>query len=184
MVRLDKIYTRGGDTGETSLTGGDRVPKSSEIIEAIGAIDETNSTIGLARSAGSPVRDDILSRIQHDLFDLGADISTPYPAEKALRITDAQVKRLENEIDELNAELSPLESFVLPGGLRIAAHLHVARATCRRAERAVVALKGKYDINPLAQKYINRLSDLLFVLARYENNKGKADVLWKPGVNR
>ncbi|MBM3566538.1 MAG: cob(I)yrinic acid a,c-diamide adenosyltransferase [Alphaproteobacteria bacterium] len=192
MVSLDRIYTRGGDKGETSLGGGDRVAKDSPRIAAIGAVDETNAVLGLARlhvvtpGAGTDA-DAMLARIQNDLFDLGADITTPEDGRKgkaALRITGAQVERLEREIDALNADLAPLESFVLPGGTEAAAYLHLARTVARRAERRLVALDRAERVNEAALRYINRLSDHLFVLARHVNDRGRQDVLWTPGANR
>lgn len=187
MVKLDKIYTRGGDLGHTSLADGTRVLKHSMVIEAIGAVDETNSSIGLCRTEITGILDDMLKRIQHDLFDLGADLCTPTSGNKnegALRIIETQITRLENEIDELNGELAPLNSFVLPGGSKPSSYLHIARTTCRMAERSITALSELQEINPLVVKYINRLSDLLFTMARYANNKSSTDVLWQPGVNR
>lgn len=188
MVKLNKIYTRTGDEGDTGLVDGSRRAKSDLVFEAIGDVDEANSLIGLARlHTGSLVNfDAMLSRIQHDLFDLGADIATPHDLknEKALRIIASQVERLEHEIDALNVHIAPLNSFVLPGGSELAARLHVARTVVRRAERVVCALADKEKINDHAIKYLNRLSDFLFVLARAANDNGKNDVLWKPGVNR
>jgi cob(I)alamin adenosyltransferase len=191
MVKLNKIYTRTGDGGTTGLVTGERVSKASRRIVATGAVDETNAAVGLAREAtrgaGSKV-DAMLARIQNDLFDLGADIATPHsdgPGFEPLRIVGAQVARLEAEIDEMNAEMAPLTSFVLPGGSPASAALHLARAVCRRAETAIVALAEETaGINPAAQRYVNRLSDHLFVAARYVNDKGVADVLWVPGKNR
>jgi cob(I)alamin adenosyltransferase len=186
MVKLTKIYTRGGDTGMTSLTGGERRPKYDLRVEAYGTVDETNAAIGIVRLYTKGKTDAMLERIQQDLFDLGADLSAPAePAKgKALRIVPAQVKRLEQEIDAMNAELSPLESFVLPGGKEAPSFLHLARTTCRRAERLTCELLGMEPVNDVAVQYLNRLSDHLFVMARYLNSKGKQDVLWKPGVNR
>lgn len=188
MVKLTKIYTRGGDDGMTSLVGGARVSKAHNRMEAVGAIDESNAALGVARLH---VADDInvmLERVQHDLFDLGADIATPLPLKEdenaSLRIIASQVKRLEDEIDEMNATLQPLNSFVLPGGAVAAAYLHLARVMVRRAERHVVALAEAEAVNREAMQYINRLSDHLFVLARVVNDHGQLDVLWKPGVNR
>ncbi|HTS92339.1 MAG TPA: cob(I)yrinic acid a,c-diamide adenosyltransferase [Stellaceae bacterium] len=188
MVRLTRIYTRGGDQGETSLTGGARVKKNSLRIEAIGTVDETNAVIGIARlrtgeSDGIAGFDGMLARIQNDLFDLGADLSTPADDTKALRISATQVERLEREIDSLNALLQPLESFVLPGGGELAAALHLARTVTRRAERVTVALAAEEKVNAEAVKYLNRLSDHLFVLARTANDQGRSDVLWRPGAN-
>lgn len=184
MVRLTKIYTRGGDKGKTSLGGGKRVPKHDLRVAAYGTVDEANATIGIARLHTSGETDAILRRIQDDLFDLGADLCTPESGKDALRIVEAQVTRLEKEIDTINAELEPLNSFVLPGGTPAAAHLHLARTVVRRAERKMTELAGKESVNPLAICYVNRLSDLLFVLARHLNDAGKKDVLWRPGVNR
>ncbi|WP_417455923.1 cob(I)yrinic acid a,c-diamide adenosyltransferase [Kordiimonas sp.] len=188
MVKLTKIYTRGGDGGQTSLTGGDRVAKDDARIEAYGTVDEANAAIGIARLTTEGVPDTMLMRIQNDMFDLGADLSTPgddfTPGEMTLRITDAQVTRLEEEIDALNADLSQLTSFVLPGGTPAAAHLHLARTLVRRAERNTITASRTMPINPAAIKYLNRLSDHLFVLSRYLNKKGSGDVLWVPGGNR
>jgi len=191
MVKLTRIYTRGGDRGETSLSDGTRVKKHALRIEAIGTVDEANAAIGLARlqtgghaNAGP---DTMLGRIQHDLFDLGADLSTPEGgggARGPLRILGRQVERLEHEIDAMNAELQPLDSFVLPGGTELAAALHLARTVVRRAERLAVALAERETVNAEALKYLNRLSDHLFVLARTANDKGLSDVLWRPGANR
>jgi cob(I)alamin adenosyltransferase len=191
MVRLTRIYTRGGDKGETSLSDGTRVKKHALRIEAIGAVDEANAAIGMARlQTGSHAQagpDTMLGRIQNDLFDLGADISTPEGvggAKGPLRILATQVERLEHEIDAMNTELQPLDSFVLPGGTELAAALHVARTVVRRAERLAVALAEREIVNPEAIKYLNRLSDHLFQLARTANDKGLSDVLWRPGANR
>ena len=191
MVKLNKIYTRTGDAGESGLVDGSRLPKFDLRFEAMGDVDEANSTIGLARlhtacDASLAAYDDMLKRIQHDLFDLGADLATPYGEgeDKALRIIETQSTRLEKEIDRLNEALSPLNSFVLPGGSELSARLHLARTITRRAERVVCALAAKERINPHALTYINRLSDFLFVLARVANDNGKKDVLWQPGVNR
>jgi len=192
MVVLNRIYTRTGDAGTTALGTGERVPKHSPRIAAYGTVDEANACIGMARLhvAGSPL-DAILARIQNDLFDLGADLCTPEREEpnlrrERLRVSDAQVKRLEDEIDVMNAELTPLRSFVLPGGSPAAVALHLARTICRRAERAMVALGGEPGerVGEPALKYINRLSDLLFVASRHVNDLGKSDVLWVPGQNR
>lgn len=190
MVKLTKIYTRGGDRGETSLGDGTRVKKSDPRVAAYGTVDEANAAVGVARlhsTRGAEV-DAMLSRIQNDLFDLGADLCTPLTAGetpgKALRIVDAQVDRLEREIDQLNARLAPLTSFVLPGGAAAAAALHVARTIVRRAEREMTALAESETINPAALKYANRLSDHLFVLSRHINAEHGGDVLWVPGANR
>ena len=187
MVRLTKIYTRGGDKGETSLGNGARVAKDSIRVEAFGAVDETNACIGLARQHISGEMDAMLARIQNDLFDLGADLCTPEGGERrsgALRIVPEQVRRLEAEIDAMNAGLAPLNSFVLPGGSAAAAALHLARTTARRAERAMTALAREEPVGEAARRYINRLSDHLFVAARLANDKGAADILWVPGANR
>ena len=193
MVVLSKIYTRTGDKGTTALGSGERVPKHSLRIEAYGTVDEANASIGMVRlhlGDADPKLDAMLLRIQNDLFDLGADLCVPDRGQKLeyepLRMVDAQVKRLEQEIDEMNAELKPLRSFVLPGGTPAAAALHVARTVSRRAERLMVALAGEPNepVGPAALKYINRLSDFLFVASRYVNDRGKSDVLWVPGQNR
>jgi cob(I)alamin adenosyltransferase len=192
MVVLSKIYTRTGDDGTTALASGQRVAKYDLRVEAYGTVDETNAAIGLARlhtREGMPVLDGMLARIQNDLFDLGADLSHPDEAKDArgrLAVTDAQVERLEGEIDALNRDLEPLRSFVLPGGSPAASFLHLARTMSRRAERLMVALASRPNepIGPPALRYINRLSDFLFVAARYANDKGRADVLWVPGQNR
>lgn len=186
MVKLNKIYTKTGDRGQTGLSDGSRVAKSSARIAAIGAVDETNSAIGVARLDAEGDFDAMLSRIQNDLFDLGADLSMPEDgkAEDRLRIVPAQVERLEREIDAMNAALAPLKSFVLPGGTALASHLHLARAIARRAERAIVELAAQEAINEAVIQYANRLSDHLFVMARAANNDGMGDVLWIPGKNR
>jgi cob(I)alamin adenosyltransferase len=192
MVRLTRIYTRGGDKGKTSLGDGARVPKQSLRVAAFGTVDEANAAIGLARLHTEGEADAMLARIQNDLFDLGADLCTPQsaagkgPGGERLTVTDAQVARLEAEIDRLNGELAPLRSFVLPGGCAAAAHLHVARTICRRAERMMVELADRVDetVSATAIKYINRLSDFLFVASRFANAKGAGDVLWVPGRNR
>ncbi|HEX9703545.1 MAG TPA: cob(I)yrinic acid a,c-diamide adenosyltransferase [Rhodospirillales bacterium] len=187
MVKLDKIYTRGGDKGKTSLGGGDRVAKHDPRVAAYGTADEANAVIGLARLATQGDADDMLARIQNDLFDLGADLCTPQAKEKAggaLRVTAGQVKRLEDEIDRMNAELKPLTSFVLPGGGEASAWLHLARTVVRRCERLITELAEREPVNAEAIKYVNRLSDHLFVLARHLNDRGEKDVLWRPGANR
>jgi cob(I)alamin adenosyltransferase len=191
MVKLDRIYTRGGDKGMTSLGNGERVPKHDLRVEAYGAVDEANAAIGLARlhTTGTDL-DAMLSRIQNDLFDLGADLCTPEDEENdprrrpALRVDQVQVDRLEAEIDAMNANLSTLTSFILPGGSPAAAYLHLARTIARRAERLVTALQDAERLNPAALSYINRLSDHLFVAARHANQDGVGDVLWVPGLNR
>jgi cob(I)alamin adenosyltransferase len=187
MVRLTRIYTRGGDGGETSLGDGSRVPKDALRVEAYGTVDEANAAIGLARLHLAGEADEMLARIQNDLFDLGADLCTPEEGRRAagaLRIVPAQVERLEGEIDAVNAGLAPLDSFVLPGGSPAAAYLHLARTMVRRAERLVTSLARQEKINADALKYLNRLSDHLFVLSRHANAGGTGDVLWRPGGNR
>jgi cob(I)alamin adenosyltransferase len=187
MVRLTRIYTRGGDKGETSLGDGSRVAKHSLRVEAFGTVDEANAAIGLARLHTEGEADQMLARIQNDLFDLGADLCTPEDGRRAagaLRIVAAQVARLEAEIDRMNAALKPLDSFILPGGTEAAAHLHLARTVTRRAERLICALAAAETVNPEAVKYLNRLSDHLFVLGRRVNDNGAKDVLWQPGATR
>jgi len=190
MVILNKIYTRTGDGGTTRLASGASVSKADPRVEAYGGVDETNATIGLARlsTAADATLDPILARIQNDLFDLGADLATPPAANEAerprLRIVDSQVARLEGEIDALNSGMAELTSFVLPGGSAAAAALHQARTVCRRAERTCVALAERESVSPAALKYLNRLSYLLFVAARYANDEGRGDVLWSPGATR
>ncbi|MFS8036115.1 cob(I)yrinic acid a,c-diamide adenosyltransferase [Xanthobacter sp. AM11] len=192
MVKLNKIYTRTGDDGTTGLGTGARVAKYDLRVEAYGAVDETNAVIGVARLhlQGDPALDGMLKRVQNDLFDLGADLCVPpAPGEAegaALRIVPAQVARLEADIDTLNAGLSPLTSFILPAGTAAAAHLHLARTVCRRAERIMVALSHQADgmVGAPAIHYVNRLSDLLFVAGRHANARGADDVLWVPGASR
>ena len=187
MVRLTRIYTRGGDQGETSLGDGTRVPKQGLRVAAFGTVDEANAAVGLARLHTAGDEDAMLARIQNDLFDLGADLCTPETGRKAggaLRIIAVQVARLEHEIDAMNAALKPLDSFVLPGGTPAAAQLHLARTIVRRAERLTAALAAAEPINPEALKYLNRLSDHLFVLSRHVNDRGARDVLWRPGAFR
>ncbi|MBT3627678.1 MAG: cob(I)yrinic acid a,c-diamide adenosyltransferase [Rhodospirillaceae bacterium] len=184
MVKLTKIYTRGGDGGETSLGGGARVGKDDPRVEAYGAVDEANAALGAARLHCSGESDEMLARIQNDLFDLGADLCRPDDIDGALRIVSAQVERLEQEIDAMNLKLAPLDSFVLPGGSAASATLHVARTVVRRAERLSVALASESDVNPLVIQYLNRLSDHLFQLARINNDGGAGDVLWTPGATR
>lgn len=188
MVTLNRIYTRTGDAGSTRLASGAPVSKCDPRVEAYGAVDETNACLGLARlhTAGDTVLDAVLGRIQNDLFDLGADLATPGRSAEALRILDRQVERLEREIDQMNADLEPLSSFVLPGGSPAAAALHLARTVCRRAEREAVRLRDEdaEAVNAPALKYLNRLSDLLFVAARWANDRGRGDVLWTPGATR
>ena len=193
MVVLNKIYTRTGDDGTTALGSGQRLKKYNLRVESYGTVDEANAAIGMARihlGGQPPDLEAMLFRIQNDMFDLGADLCVPDTGEKLpyepLRITDAQVTRLEQEIDAMNQFLSPLRSFVLPGGTAGAAALHVARTVTRRAERLIVALADQADepVNPAAIKYANRLSDFLFVASRYANDRGGLDVLWVPGKNR
>ncbi|MCB2116716.1 MAG: cob(I)yrinic acid a,c-diamide adenosyltransferase [Rhodobacteraceae bacterium] len=190
MVVLSKIYTKTGDRGETALVDGTRVAKFSLRVAAYGTVDETNAVIGLVRLHASGETDAALARIQNDLFDLGADLGRPamendaeagYPV---LRIIAAQVHRLEAEIDAMNAALSPLRSFVLPGGTPLSAHLHLARTVSRRAERLAVEVAAEESVNPEAIRYLNRLSDWFFVAARVANDGGAGDVLWIPGANR
>src|SRR5437588_622059 len=189
MVRLTRIYTRAGDAGETSLGDGSRVAKQSLRVEAFGTVDEANAAIGLARlhTASDAEADAMLARIQNDLFDLGADLCTPETGRRAagaLRIVASQVERLETEIDAMNDALAPLNFFVQPGGSTAAAYLHLARTVTRRAERLVCALAAAEPVNPEAIKYLNRLSDHLFVLGRRLNDNGAQDVLWHPGATR
>ena len=187
MVKLDKIYTRGGDAGETSLGDGRRVAKHDLRVVAYGTVDEANAVIGMARLHTTGEDDKVLERIQNDLFDLGADLCTPHDgrhAKGALRISEEQVRRLETEIDAMNAQIAPLTSFILPGGSPAAAHLHMARTVIRRAERMMTGLAEVEEVNQEAVKYANRLSDHFFVMARRMNDNGKADVLWTPGANR
>ncbi len=180
-VRLTRIYTRGGDAGETSLGDGSRVSKLDPLVRAYGEVDELNSLLGWAQVVA---RDERLVRIQNELFDLGADLAVPFePGDARLRIDQAAIERLETECDEANAPLGELRSFVLPGGSEEAARLHVARAACRRAEREVLAASRERPVDPLAVVYLNRLSDLLFVLARAAN-AGGAEPLWRPGGER
>ena len=187
MVTLNRIYTKTGDKGETALGDGTRRPKHALRIQAFGTVDETNCAIGIARLHAQGEVDAMLARIQNDLFDLGADLCVPETAKRnegRLRIVEAQVERLEREIDAMNAELAPLTSFVLPGGTAAAAYLHLARAIARRAERLMVELAASEPVNAAAIRYVNRLSDHLFVASRYLNDKGAKDVLWVPGGNR
>ena len=187
MVKLTKIYTRGGDTGQTSLGDGTRVAKHDVRVAAYGTVDEANAVVGLARLHTSGDVDAMLARIQNDLFDLGADLCTPEtpdPKYPPLRVVQAQVDRLEHEIDALNKDMKPLDSFILPGGSPGASWLHLARTVVRRAERLMTELAESETINSIAIKYANRLSDHLFVLARHLNDGGKSDVLWVPGKNR
>ena len=190
MVVLNKIYTRTGDKGETALGDGSRRPKHDSRVDAYGTVDETNSTIGLARLHADGNMDAALARIQNDLFDLGADLCRPDMAKDAeaeyppLRMAQEQVDRLETEIDAMNKALEPLRSFILPGGSALAAHLHLSRTVSRRAERLATELATVEDVNPVAVKYLNRLSDWCFVAARVSNDDGKSDVLWVPGANR
>ncbi|MGR3805247.1 cob(I)yrinic acid a,c-diamide adenosyltransferase [Marinibacterium profundimaris] len=190
MVVLNKIYTRTGDKGDTALGDGTRVAKHAARVTAYGTVDELNAHVGMARQVAEGETDVALSRIQNDLFDLGADLCRPdlaadetaeYPP---LRMVEAQTTRLEAEIDVMNVVLEPLRSFVLPGGTALSAHLHVCRTVARRAERLAVELAGEEEVNPHAVRYLNRLSDWFFVAARVANDNGKADVLWTPGANR
>ena len=183
MVRIDRVVTRGGDGGETSLGDGSRVAKDAPRIEALGTVDEANAAIGLLRCAvaGAPETDAMLARIQNDLFDVGADLCVPGPDGDRLRLTAASIERLEAEVATLNAGLVPLTSFVLPGGTEAAARAHVARTAVRRAERDLVRLAAIEALNPMLMRYLNRLSDHLFVLARACNADGAGDVLWVPG---
>ena len=190
MVVLNRIYTRTGDRGETALGDGSRVAKDSARVAAYGTVDEVNATLGLVRLGAAGEMALAIARIQNDLFDLGADLATPdlegdatakYPR---LRIQAGQVARLETEIDAMNADLAPLRSFVLPGGSALAAHLHLARTVCRRAERLAVTLAAEEAVNGEAVKYLNRLSDWLFVASRVANGNGAGDVLWVPGATR
>ncbi|MDP1642575.1 MAG: cob(I)yrinic acid a,c-diamide adenosyltransferase [Phenylobacterium sp.] len=190
MVVLNRIYTRTGDAGLTRLANGAEVSKTDLRVEAYGSVDETNACLGLVRlhTAEDTLLHAMLERIQNDLFDLGADLATPpTPGEdpdRVLRVTEGQVTRLEQEIDQINADLSPLTSFVLPGGTPAAAALHQARTVCRRAERTAVSLAQTTQVADPALKYLNRLSDLLFVAARRANAQGALDVLWRPGATR
>lgn len=190
LVVLNKIYTRTGDSGQTALGDGHRVAKHSVRVEAYGTVDETNAAVGVARLHAEGALDSQLAMIQNDLFDLGADLCRPNPEADAeaehppLRVSEAQLTRLEAEIDEMNAALDPLRSFVLPGGTALAAHLHMCRTIARRAERLTTALAEVEAINPISLKYLNRLSDWFFVAARVANDQGRADVLWVPGANR
>lgn len=190
MVVLNRIYTRTGDGGQTALGDGTRVAKHALRVDAYGTVDETNATIGLARLSAEGEMDAALGRIQNDLFDLGADLCRPDIARDAeaeytpLRMTAAQVERLEREIDAMNDRLEPLRSFVLPGGSALAAHLHLCRTVSRRAERLSVALGSEEEVNTHAVTYLNRLSDWFFVASRIANEDGRSDVLWVPGANR
>jgi cob(I)alamin adenosyltransferase len=189
MVKLTKIYTRGGDSGDTSLGDGSRVAKSSARVASYGEVDEANAILGIVRLYVTGEADAVLARVQNDLFDVGADLCTPIVADPEyppLRVTQGQVDWLEVQIDRLNAELAPLNSFVLPGGSPAGAFLHQARTVVRRAERVLVVLLAAPDeaVNRLVLVYLNRLSDLLFVMSRYVNDKGANDVLWVPGASR
>lgn len=184
MVHLTRIYTRGGDKGETSLGSGTRVSKSDERIQAIGDVDEANAAIGWAKEHTPNSLHDLLTHIQNDLFDLGADLCVPEESPTALRIVASQVDFLEKKIDEFNQHLKPLHSFVLPGGSKGSATLHLARTIVRRAERSLIQLHQIQPINAETVKYLNRLSDLLFVLCRHVNGNGEKDVLWVPGQSR
>lgn len=184
MVRIDRVVTRGGDGGETSLGDGTRVPKDALRVEAYGEVDEANAALGMLRLHCDGEADAMLGRIMNDLFDVGADLCVPGAAGERLRLTDAPSLRLEAEVVAMNAELPALTSFVLPGGTAGAAHAHLARTLVRRAERRVVALSHVEEVNPAVVRYLNRLSDHLFVLGRWLNSKGAGDVLWVPGANR
>jgi cob(I)alamin adenosyltransferase len=193
MVVLNRIYTRTGDDGTTALGSGERRKKYDLRVDAYGTLDEANAVIGIVRlhTASDPVLDGMLSRIQNDLFDVEADLCMPSeqgkgPGGARLNVTDTQVEWLEQQIDRLNADLGPLKSFILPGGSAAAAYLHLARTVCRRAERIMVALRDApgESVTPAALKYVNRLSDFLFVAGRHANDKGSTDVLWVPGQNR
>lgn len=187
-MKLDKIYTRTGDEGKTSLGDATRLPKFHVRVTAYGSIDEANSVLGIALLHVTDAEiHKLLSHIQNDLFDVGADLCRPEPREAQapmLRVTDEQVTWLENRIDLFNADLAPLDSFVLPGGSHASAHLHHARTVTRRAERDIVRLASEQPVNPAVIRYVNRLSDFLFVLARYLNSKGARDVRWQPGLHR
>ena len=190
MVTLNKIYTRTGDGGDTALGNGTRVPKHSLRVESYGTVDEVNATVGMARLHATGEIDAQLARIQNDLFDLGADMCRPEMSKDAesdyppLRMVAAQVDRLEGEIDAMTARVQPLKSFILPGGSALAAHLHLCRTVARRAERLAVALSGEEEVNPVAVRYLNRLSDWFFQASRIANDDGRDDVLWVPGANR
>ncbi|MCG2839876.1 cob(I)yrinic acid a,c-diamide adenosyltransferase [Sandaracinobacter sp. RS1-74] len=196
MVRLNKIYTRTGDDGSTGLVGGERIAKNSPRVAAYGTVDEANSALGVARLHAGGETLAMIGRIQNDLFDVGADLATPgedfrpgapQPEWPPLRTVQSQIDRLEAEIDAMNAELQPLNSFILPGGTALSAHLHLARAIVRRAERDAVTAAGGTPVNPAAVRYLNRLSDHLFVLARHANRAetgGEGDILWVPAANR
>ena len=188
MVKLNKIYTRTGDKGDTGLADGSRLPKHAPRVAAYGDVDETNAVLGIVRLHTTGKADTMLARIQNELFDLGADLATPEDdsrdASISLRIIPSQVNRLESEIDEMNATIDALTSFILPGGSIASCHLHHARTVARRAERSVTYASTKTSINPLAIQYINRLSDHLFVMARLLNDEGREDILWQPGSTR
>ena len=184
MVRIDRVVTRGGDGGETSLGDGSRVPKDAVRVEAFGSVDEANAAIGLLCVHADAEANEMLARIQNDLFDVGADLCVPGEAGARLRLTDAPSLRLEQEVADMNAALPPLTSFSLPGGTAAAAYAHLARTLVRRAEREVVALSHGEAVNPAVVRYLNRLSDHLFVLGRRLNGNGAGDVLWVPGANR
>ena len=183
MVRIDRVITRGGDSGQTSLGDGTRVPKDALRVEAYGEVDEANAAIGLLRHHASGEPEAMLARIQNDLFDVGADLCVPGEAGARLRLTDAPSLRLEAEVATMNAALPPLTSFILPGGTLAASQAHIARTAIRRAERRVVALAAAEPLNPAVVRYLNRLSDHLFVLGRVLNENGAADILWVPGAN-
>ena len=182
MVRINKVYTRTGDDGSTGLGDGSRRSKADLRVAAVGDLDEANAVIGLARREAGAALDEMLGRIQNDLFDLGADLCTPGTA--GLRIADSQVEAIETIIDDVTARIDPLKSFILPGGSAASAWLHIARTVVRRADRGAVAVNTTEPLNPAALRYVNRLSDLLFVLGRQQNGGGAVDVLWVPGANR
>ena len=184
MVKIDRVVTRGGDSGQTSLGDGSRVAKDAVRVEAYGAVDEANAVLGLLRLHAGAEADAMLARIQNDLFDLGADLCVPGAAGDRLRLTDAPMLRLEAEVVAMNETQPALTSFILPGGTPAAAHAHLARTVVRRAERRVVALSHVETVNPEVVRYLNRLSDHLFVLGRKLNGEGAGDVLWVPGANR
>lgn len=188
MVKLNKIYTRTGDDGTTGLVDGSRLPKDAPRMAAIGDVDELNATLGVVALHLEGEALALVRMIQNDLFDLGADLATPgddfTPSEMTLRIVSSQITRLEDELDAMNAELAPLTSFILPGGSAAGAALHIARTTCRRAERSAVAAAKAVSLNPQALAYLNRLSDYLFVMGRAVNGNGAMDILWVPGASR
>ncbi len=185
MVTLNKIYTKTGDKGETALGDGSRVSKDSERVIAYGNVDELNASIGIVKNYASQEMSEILSEIQNDLFDLGADLCVPdeNTSQKKLKISNNQIKKLESNIDSMNKTLQPLKSFILPGGSKTASFMHLSRTICRRAERSLVSLNRKEKINKNALKYLNRLSDWLFVASRLDNQENSSEILWEPGEN-